>query len=73
MTLIVVKTYFVKNMAYNKEGECNEEVFVAKKENGYMFLITSKFKFLDVKNYIGSGISWYKSMCCSQWAVGCKS
>ena len=32
-----------------------------------MFLITSKFKFLDVKNYIGPGLSydaWCKSMGC---------
>ena len=32
-----------------------------------MFLATSKFKFLDVKNYIGSGLSygaWCKSMGC---------
>ena len=65
--LNVVKKYFVKNMAYNKEGECNEEVFVAKKESEYMFLITPKFKFLDVKNYIGPGISydaWCKSTDC---------
>ena len=32
-----------------------------------MFLTTSKFKFLDVKNYIGLGLSydaWCKSMGC---------
>ena len=32
-----------------------------------MFLTTPKFKFLDVKNYIGSGLSYdvcYKSMGC---------
>ena len=43
------------------------ETFVAKKENNYMFLTTSKFKFLDVKNYIGLGLSygaWCKSMGC---------
>ena len=48
-------------------------MFVAKKENDYMFLITHKFKFLDVKNYIGPGLSygaWCKSMACMfpyQW------
>ena len=46
--LNVLKKYFVKNIAYDKEGECNEEVFVAKKENENMFLITPKFIFLDV-------------------------
>ena len=37
--------YFVKKIAYDKEGECNEDVFVAKKENDYMFSTTSKLKF----------------------------
>ena len=61
------KEYFVKEISYNKDGKCNEDVFAAKKENDYMFLTTSKFKFLDVKNYIGRGISydaWCKSMGC---------
>ena len=65
--LNMVKEYFVKENCYNKEDECNEDVFAAKKENNYMFLSTSKFKFLDAKNYIGSGLSyaaWCKSMGC---------
>ena len=52
--LNMVKEYFVKQISYNKDDEYNEDVFAAKKEN-YMFLTTSKFKFLDVKNYIGPG------------------
>ena len=52
----MVKEFFVKEISYNKDGECNEDVFVAKKENDYMFLITTKFKFLDVKSYIGPAI-----------------
>ena len=63
----MVKEYFVKDASYNKEGEYNKDVFAAKKENDYMFLITSKFKFLDVKNYLGPGLSydaWCKSMGC---------
>ena len=62
--LNVVKKYFVKKMS---EGECNEDVVVTKKENDYMFLTTSKFKFLDVKNYIELCISydvWCKSVGC---------
>ena len=62
-----VKEYFVKKISYNKEDECNKDVFAAKKENYHMFLNTSKFKFLDVKNYIGPGLSydaWCKSMGC---------
>ena len=65
--LNMVKEYFVKKISYNKEGECNDDVFAAKKENDYMFLTTSKFKLLDVKNYIGPGLSydaWCKSMGC---------
>ena len=61
----MAKKYFVKKIGYNKEVECNEDVLAAKKENDYMFLTTSKFKFLDVKNYIGPGLSydtWCKSM-----------
>ena len=46
----MVKEYFVKKISYNKEDKCNEDVFAAKKENYYMFLTTSKFKSLDVKN-----------------------
>ena len=54
--LNIVKEYIVKEICYNKE---NEDVFAVKKENNYMFLTTSKFefKFLDVKNYIGTGLS----------------
>ena len=65
--LNMVKEYFVKEISYNKEGEYNENVFAAKKENGYMSLTTSKFKFLGVKNYIGPSLSydaWCKSMSC---------
>ena len=65
--LNMMKVCFVKNISYNKEDECNEDVFAVKKENDYMFLTTSKFKFLDVKNYIGPGLSydsWCKSMGC---------
>ena len=45
----MVKEYFVKEISYNKDDEYNEDVFAAKKENDYMFLTPSKFKFLDVK------------------------
>ena len=64
----MVKKYFVKGISYNREGAYNEDVFAAKKENNYMFLTTPKFKFLDVKNYIGHGLSydsWWKTMGCS--------
>ena len=60
--LNMVKKYFAQNIAYNKKGECNEVVFAAKKENDYMFLTTPKFKILDVKNYIGPGLS-YNAWC----------
>ena len=57
----------MQNIAYDKEDECNEDVFAAKKENDYMFLTTPKFKFLDVKNYIGPGLiydAWCNSTGC---------
>ena len=54
--LNIVKKYLVQNIAYDKEGECNEDVFAANKENGYMFLTSSKLKFFDVKNNIGPGL-----------------
>ena len=39
----MIKEYFVKNLAIISD------VNVAKKENSYMFLSTSNFKFLDIK------------------------
>ena len=36
----VMKEYFMKEISYNKDRECNEDVFAAKKENYYMFLTT---------------------------------
>ena len=63
----MVKEYFVREISYDKNDECNEDVFAAKKENNYMFLTTSKVRFLDLKNYIGSGLSydaWCKSVDC---------
>ena len=65
--LNMVKEYFLKKISYNKEDECNEDVFAEKKGNDYMFLTTSRFKFLDVKNYVGPGLSldaWFRSMGC---------
>ena len=73
--IYMVKKYFVKEITYKKQGECNEEVFAVKKQSDYMFLMTPKFKFLDVKNYIGTGLScdaYCKSMS-SLYSVDCKS
>ena len=56
-SLNMVKEYFVKEISYNKDDEYNEDVFAVKKESDCMFLTTSKFKFIDVKNYIGPGLS----------------
>ena len=63
----MVKEYFVREISYDQNDECNEDVFAAKKENNYMFLTTSKVRFLDLKNYIESGLSydaWCKSVGC---------
>ena len=32
-------------------------IFVACKKNNYVFLTTDKFKFLDIKNFFGPGMS----------------
>ena len=55
----MVKEYFMKGPSCGKEDECNEDMFAVKKENDYMFLITLKFKLLDVKNYIGPALSYH--------------
>ena len=65
----MVKEYFVIKISYSKKDECHEDVFAAKKENDYMLLTTSKFKSLDVKNYIGPSLSYDAS----QWVEDCKS
>ena len=58
----MIKEYFVKNLAMISD------VNVAKKENSYMFLSTSNFKFLDIKNYLAPGLS-YDAWC---RAYGCE-
>ena len=58
----MIKEYFVKNLTIISD------VNVAKKENSYMFLSTSKFKFLDIKNYLAPGLS-YDAWC---RAYGCE-
>ena len=67
MTLNGERVFCEKKNSYNKEDQCNEDVFAAKKETDNMFLTTSKFKFLDIKKYIGPGLSldaWFKSVGC---------
>ena len=41
----MVKEYFVEMISYNKDDECNEDVFAAKKENDYMFWPPPSLKF----------------------------
>ena len=59
----LIKEYFIKRFSFDEE----KDVLAAKKDNGYMFITTSRFKFLDVKNYIKRGLSsdaWCRSMGC---------
>ena len=49
--LNMIKEFFVKTLS-----DMND-VAVAKKDNSYMFLISPKFKFLEVKNYLAPGHS----------------
>ena len=46
----MVKEYFVEKISYNKDDECNEDVFAAKKENDYMFWPPPSLKFYTSKN-----------------------
>ena len=62
--LNLIKKYFVQEIS---KPELKGKIFVAKKENEYMFLTTEKFKFLDIKNFLAAGISydqWCKSLGC---------
>ena len=49
--LNMIKEFFVKTLS-----DIND-VAVAKKDNSYMFLITPKFKFLEIKNYLAPEVS----------------
>ena len=56
----MIKKYFVKTMG-------DDKIFVAKKENDYMFMTTKQYKFLDVKNYLAACLSydgWCKAYDC---------
>ena len=59
----MIKEYFNKHLT-EQEGE----ISVAEKENSYMFLTTSKFKFLDALSYLAPGLSfdgWCKANSCA--------
>ena len=59
----MIKQYFVERIA----EDINEKIKVAKKDNNYIFLTTSRFKFLDIGNFLAPGMTyekWCKSMEC---------
>ena len=68
--LNLIKKYFVEELAKAEVTPLggalkHPEIFVARKDNDYMFLTTEKFKFLDIKNFLGGGMSydkWCKSL-----------
>ena len=49
----MAKKYFARDFSYDKERECNEDVFAANKEKVYMFLNTPNFEFFNVKTTLG--------------------
>ena len=58
----MIKEYFVRSLSDISN------VTVAKKDNSYMFLMTPKLKFLDVRNYLAPGLSyagWCKANGCA--------
>ena len=73
--LNLIKKYFVEELAKAEVTPLggalklikHPEIFVARKDNDYMFLTTDKFRFLDIKNFLGCGMSydtWCKSLGC---------
>ena len=58
MILNMVKYYLVKAISDLSN------VKVSKEDNSYMFPISPQFKFLDARNYLVPGISWYKANGC---------
>ena len=62
--LNLIKKYFAEKLA-----DTTNKVRVAKNGNKIMFLLTSGFRFLDIINYLGPGVSYDK------WikAYGCKA
>ena len=68
--LNMIKQYFVERIAEN----VNAKIKVTKKDNNYMFLTTSWFKFLDIKNFLAPGMNyekWCKSLECFLHKRGC--
>ena len=64
--LNLIKRYFVEEIA-KADGDTDPKIFVARKENNYMFLTTDEFKFLDIRNFLAPGMSydvWCKSVDC---------
>lgn len=61
----LIKLYFVKEIAKADGEDKASEIFVARKENNYMFLTANKFKFLYIHNHLDHSLSyeaWYKSL-----------
>ena len=61
--LNLIRNYFVEQMCQAKD----KTITVGKKGNTIMFMKTSEFKFLDIVNYVGPGVSynaWVKAYGC---------
>ena len=59
-----MKKYSVKEISFNKECDCNKNIFTVKKDK-YVFFTTRKFNFLEVKKHTALGLScdtWCKAM-----------
>ena len=58
----LIKRHFIKHMT-----DKTKDIFIAKKQNRYMFLSTPYFKFLNIMSYLAPGISfdgWCKANNC---------
>ncbi|XP_057310402.1 uncharacterized protein LOC130648377 [Hydractinia symbiolongicarpus] len=67
--LKLIKQHFVEKITQKDEEDeqVSSNIFVARKANNYMFLTTSRFKFIDIKNFLAPDLSygrWCKSLDC---------
>ena len=60
--------YFINGVNLHKGDDCQWGWMWCKELKSYMVLVSSKFKYLDDKNYIGSALGY--DACCIQ--MGCK-
>ena len=79
--LNMLMKYLMKEISFNMGHDYNEDVFTVEQENNYMFLTTSKFKFLYIKGFIGPllyshsciniFLKMFNKVIAQQWVIDC--